>query len=184
MSNGEETARIADFLQREPSRQGLDVLHDHKLIGKDSPDKLGKLRSYFGSTPTLKTILGDLDIAIVSRDDSKIYTLIEIEETTAKPKVILGDILATLLGNGIAFKGKQDLQVGEWTTLVVMVHDKHQSHLDCLAFLTEQTNNLKQNLSPLNARIGRIIVDSFSDEMQLESKLRAHINEAVRRRVG
>ena len=184
MSNGTLTTQIAHLLQQEFDQQGFDVIHDHRQIEIDSPDKLGKLRSWFGDNHKNGTGLADLDIAIVSRHDKKIYALIEIEETTDKPKVILGDVLATLLGNGIVFQGNPDLQVGGWTTLVVMVYDKHQSHLERLAFLVEQINFLKWKLTTPNATIGRIIVDSFTDmdKIGLENKFRDHIREAVNQR--
>jgi len=182
MSNGMLTAQVARLLQQELNEQGFDVLHDHGQKEIDSPDKLGKLRSWFGAALKSETVLADLDIAIVSHHDKKIYALIEIEETTNKPKVILGDVLATLIGKGIAFQGKLDLQVGEWTTLVVMVYDTRQSHLDRLAFLAEQTDILKRKLTTPNASIGRIIIDTFSDRVQLEYKLRRHISEAVSQR--
>ena len=179
MSNGVLTAQIAHFLQQEFDQQVFDVLHDHRQKDVDSPDKLGKLRSWFGPAPKYETLLGDLDIAIISRHDKKIYALIEIEETTHKPKVILGDVLATLLGTGIAFHGKLDLQIGEWTTLFVMVHDTRQSPLNCLAFLAEQTNIIKGILTTPNATIGRIIIDTFSNKVQLEDKLRQYISVTV-----
>jgi hypothetical protein len=179
MSHGTLTAQVAQLLQQEFSERGFDVLHDHGQKDIDPPDKLGKLRSWYGSTLKSETVLADLDMAIVSRIDKKIYALIEIEETTDKPKVILGDILATFLGNGIAFQGKLILQVGEWTTLFVMVYDPHQSHLNRLAFLTEQMDLLKMNLLTPNATIGRIIIDTFSGKEQLEGKLRQHISEVV-----
>jgi len=118
MSNGMLTIHLAHILQQEFNQQRFDVLHDHGPKQMDSPDKVGKLRSWFGSALKAETILADLDIALVSPRDKKVYALIEIEETTDKPKVILGDILATLFGEGIAFQGKLDLQVGEWITLL------------------------------------------------------------------
>jgi hypothetical protein len=182
MSNGVLTAQVARSLQHEFDQQGYDILHDHRQKEIDQPDKLGKLRSWFGSALKREMVLADLDIAIVSHHDKKVYALIEVEETTAKPKVILGNVLATLLGNGITFQGKHDLLVGKWTTLLVMVYDPHQSLFDRCAFITEQTNNLKGKLTTPNASIGRIIVDTFTGKMQLENKLRQHLSEAVSQR--
>lgn len=179
MSNGTVTARIALSLQKEYKRQGYDVLHDHGLQELSSAYKPGKLRTWFGDTPNRQTLLSDLDIAIVNPDDNIVVALIEIEETTNKPKVILGDILAFLLGNGISFRGKNDFQIGEWTTLVVLSHDERQSHDARIAFLSEQTNSVKSKLDTPNAAIGRIVVDSFTDERQLGEKLDHHINEAI-----
>ena len=108
MSNGVLTTQIARSLQKEFDQQGFDILHDHRKTEIDLPEKVGKLRSWSGSTLKSETVLADLDIALVSHHDKKIYALIEIEETNDKPKVILGDVVATLLGKGIAFKGKLD----------------------------------------------------------------------------
>jgi hypothetical protein len=96
--------------------------------------------------------------------------------------VILGDILATLIGKGIAFKGKHDLQVGEWTTFFGMVYVTRQYQNDRLVFLSEQINKIKKDLTTPNSSIRRIIIDTFSDNVQLESKLRQHINEAINQR--
>ena len=182
MSNGTLTTQVARSLQHEFDLQGFDLLHDHGTKGIDPPDRLGKLRSWFGPILKFESVLADLDIAIVSHHDKKVYALIEIEETTEKPKVILGDILATLIGKGIAFKGKHDLQVGEWTTFFVMVYVTRQSQNDRLVFLSEQINKIKKDLTTSNSSIRRIIIDTFSDNVQLESKLRQHINETINQR--
>lgn len=178
MPNGEITARVADSLQQEFGKKGFHITHDHRLGNIDSPDNLGKLRTWFGEKPKREMLLADLDIAIISTDD-KVVALIEIEETTDKPKVILGDILAILLGSGITFKNKHDFQIREWTTLIVMSHDQRQSHQARNEFLSNQLNSLKSNLNTPNAKIERIMVDSFADEKQLEEKLRQHVTKAI-----
>jgi hypothetical protein len=177
MPNGALTAQIAHSLQK--GFEKFDILHDHRHKDVELPGKLGKLRSWFGTEFTSESLLADVDIAVVSKNDKKIYALIEIEETTDKPKVILGDILAILLGSGIAFQGTHDLRVGEWTTLIVMGYDAHNLHNDRLAFLTKQANDLKAKLHTPNASIGQIILDSFSDKMELENKLGQHVSEAI-----
>jgi hypothetical protein len=179
MSKRALTTQVARSLRHEFDQQGFDLLNDHGKKGIDPTDKLGKLRSWFGPHLKFESVLADLDIAIVSRSDKKIYALIEIEETSEKPKVILGDVLATLTGKGIAFKGKHDNKVGEWTTLIVMVHITRQSQSDRLAFLSEQIDIIKRNLTTPNASIGRIIIDTFSDNVQLEGKIRQHIIDAI-----
>jgi hypothetical protein len=179
MPNGVLTSAVAHSLQCEFNKQGCDVLHDHGQEDGDFPENLGKIRSWSGSSLKSETLLADLDMAIVSHVGKKIYALIEIEETTDKPKVILGDVLATLLGNGIAFQGKLDLQVGEWTTLIIMAYDAHQLHGDRLVFLSEQANLLKEKLSTPNAAIGRIILDTYTSKMELEDKLKQHVYDAI-----
>lgn len=180
MPRGELTARVADSLQKEFEKKGFLVIHDHRLGNIETTDNLGKLRTWFGETPKRETLLADLDIAIISTD-GKVVALIEIEETTDKPKVILGDMLAILLGSGISFKDKHDFQIREWTMLIVMSRDRHQSHQLRDEFLSNHINSLKSNLDTPNAKIGRIIVDSFEDEKQLREKLEQHITKAISR---
>lgn len=181
MSNGVLTAQIALSLQQEFEKHGYEVLHDHRLQITGSSDKLGKLRIWIGDSPKRIILLSDLDIAIINPNDNKVVALIEIEETTNKPKVILGDILAFLLGNGISFRGKYDFKIGKWTTLIVIGHDERQSHDMRNAYLNEQMNSIKSKLDTdtPNASIGRIVVDSYSDEKQLEEKLNDHVFEVI-----
>jgi len=179
MAHGIITSRLARLLQQELSQHGYDVLYDHGQQGIDPRDKLGKIKAWYGSAYSSKAILADLDIAVVAQDSTKVFVLVEIEETTDKPKVILGDVLATLLGHRITFQGKRNLQVGEWTTLVVMAYSAHQSHRDRVFYLEEQANQIRSRLSTPNAGIGRIVVDTFDVEPQLDHKLRAHIQQAL-----
>ncbi len=186
MAHGVRTAWVAQRLQEEFTDRGFDVLHDHGQKGVELDDTPGKLRSWFGSKSTRETALADLDLAVVSRDPNeakkyKAYVLVEIEETTHKPKIILGDIFATLLGNGITFQGERALDVGNWTTFIVLAHNEHDSHRDRLAYLQEQAIQLKTHLATPNASIGRIILDTFRDETDLEDKLRRYIEESLSR---
>jgi hypothetical protein len=185
MACGALTMQAARVLQPEFSQAGFDILHAHGQVGMDSPLLLGKICSWFGDAYKLETILADLDMAVVSHnaavshDQERVYALIEIEETTCRPKVILGDVLATLLGKGIKFQGLRDLQVGRWTSLIVMSRDKHQSQLNRLPYLMAQSKYLRENLLTPNASIGRVVIDTFVDDLQLVEKLRQNITEAL-----
>lgn len=184
MAHGTLTTLVARVLQQDFGSKGFDVFHDHGQKGIDPADKLGKLRSWFGPKYKADVALADLDIAVVSRDTRKVYVLIEIEETTDKPKVILGDVLATLLGDSVVFQGKHNLHVGDWTTLVIIAHHTGQSYLQRIPYLEQQTNELRSHLSTSNALIGRIVLDTFQDEADLEVKLSKHIQEAIERVVN
>ena len=59
---------------------------------------------------------------MVRQESGEAVALIEIEESSATPKVLLGDAFATLLGDHITFQGKHALKKGKWTTLIVLVH--------------------------------------------------------------
>lgn len=179
MAYGTLTTRAARALATEFDPDGFDVLYGHGRSLADPADRLGKLKSWFGRKYQSDAILADLDLPVVSRQSGKAYALIEIEETTDKPKVLLGDILATLLGSRITFQGKRRLQVGAWTILIVLAYSKGRVHRRRLAFVQRQANLLKGGLNTPNAHVGRIVVDSFRDEADLAQKLRQLIKSAV-----
>jgi hypothetical protein len=183
MAKGALTVQAAHKLQDQFNAQGFDILYDHGKKGIDPPTKLGKIRSWFGDSYQSETILADLDIAVVSNNKERVYALIEIEGTANKPKVILGDVITALLGNGIKFQGKRDLRIGKWTTLIVMAHDANQNYLNRILYLTKQSNFLRENLLTPNASIGQVIIDTFSDDVQLDDKLNKHINDAISKNV-
>jgi hypothetical protein len=182
MAKGILTVQAAHAYQEEFNQQGFDILYDHGQRGIDSPLRSGKIRAWFGDTYVPETILADLDMAVVSHNKERVYALIEIEETTRKPKVILGDVLATLLGKGIKFQGQRDLQVGKWTTLIVMMREPNPPQEGRLAFLNKQSNYLRENLLTPNASMGQVMIETFLDYPQLESKLRDAINYAINKR--
>lgn len=180
MQHGKLTAWVARTLDQELGPKGFDVLHDHRKMEDDRPDKLGKIRSWFGPEYASNAMIADLDIAVVSKDDNKVYALVEIEETTDKPKVILGDILATLVGEHITFQRERHLNVGEWTMLLVMVHRSKLSHKPRIEYITSQSCYLRTQLSTPNASIGTIIVDEFRDRADLQRKIEKHIADAIK----
>jgi hypothetical protein len=188
MARGALTMQAARVLQQEFFPGGFDILRDHGEKGIDSPLLLGKIRAWFGDIYKSETILADLDMAVVnhaaavSRDPERVYALIVIEETSNKPKAILGDVLATLLGKGIKFQDQRDLQIGRWTTLIVLAHDRHADRLNRLPYLNAQSKVLRENLLTPNAAIGGVVIDTFVDYLQLEEKLRQNITEAINNR--
>ena len=179
MTLGRLTASVAIQLSQELSSKGFDVLFDHASKGTVPPETLGKIASWFGPEYNSITRLGFLDIAVVSRHAQKALALVEIEETTDKPKVLLGDILATLLGGGIKFQGNRHLQIGSWTTLIVMGRSRWPSHQARISFLLEQAEELKNKLATPNASIGQIVIDLFRDEKDLLDKLPRQVEKAL-----
>lgn len=106
--------------------------------------------------------------------------LIEIEETTDKPKVLLGDALATLLGSQVAFQGKQHWQVGSWTTLIVLAKRETAASKERIDFLQAQVTQLKIQLTTPNANVGRVIMAGYVDEAELANILHTEIQAAIR----
>jgi hypothetical protein len=179
MPHGALTTIAARDLTTQLAAQELDVLYGHGVVGVDPPAQLGKLKAWYGSEYASHVILADLDIAVVSRALKQAYALIEIEETTCKPKVVLGDVMATLLGGNVTFRGKCPLGVGTWTTLIVLAKAKTSAQQERITFLAEQVSRIKARLEAPNAAIGRIVIDSFHDEGSLVSQLRMHVLAAL-----
>ncbi len=188
MARGALSMQAARVLQPEFSQQGFDILRSHGEKGIYSPSLLGKIRSWFGDSYRLETILADLDMAVVSHaafvahNQERAYALVVVEETSCKPKVILGDVVATLLGKGIKFQNQRDLQVGKWTTLVILAHDVRQAGADRIPYLAAQSKYLRENLLTPNASLGRVLIDMFVDQNELEEKLRQNISLALQAR--
>ena len=179
MADGERTARTARLLAKKLDPRGIDVLFDHGKKGVDPPEKLGQIVSWFGPEYKAPARLAFLDMAIVSRASGKALALLEIEESAATPKVLLGDVLATLLGSAVTFQGQHDLRVGEWTTLIVLAQSKtHRAQVD---FLRDKLDQIRSSLTTPNASIGRLIVDLFQDEGALQAKVAQLVDEAIAR---
>jgi hypothetical protein len=172
---------MANMLSKELNNQPLDVLYDHGRKEPGLNDRVGKLASWFDSEYKLESRLSLIDIAVLLRSSQQALALIEIEETTDKPKVVLGDVMAVLMGNGIKFQGKRDLLVGRWTSLIVLTYTREGAHRRRTAFLEDQVNHLKSKLATPNASINRIVMDTFHNEADLEAKLRLYVNKALTR---
>ena len=86
---GPITKKIAPILRQKFKSQDFDILSDHGTRGVDSDQLLGKLQSWFDKDDGKKIFLTHLDIALVSRNSNRIIALIEIEETSDNPKLLL-----------------------------------------------------------------------------------------------
>ena len=178
-SHGELTAKVAEYLRQELDARGLDVFHDHG----ESAEHVGRILSWFGeaSAPSLETALSSLDVAVVDRKPGKApaYALVEIEETNDRPKNLLGDVFGTLLGSKITFK-KKDLEVGEWTTLIV-IGNGPESHRPRNEFLAHEARAAQPTLAAGNNTIGEVVIQSFTRESELAPMLRQLVEHAVQR---
>jgi hypothetical protein len=179
MAAGMLTMEVARKLRQASDLQGYEILCGHGQVGIDPAEYLGKLKAWYGVRYANHTILADLDIAIVQRNTNQIVALIEIEETTSKPKVLLGDALATLLSSRITFQGKRHWQVGPWTTLIVLAKCSTEAHKPRISFLQEQVTQLKMQMATPNAAMGRVVMAGFLHAAELEAMLYTEIQAAI-----
>ena len=117
--HGEITAAIGGELDRsnDLATLGYSVVYDH---GKGGEKDVGVTSAWLGNKAEMDNRLSEIDIAIIERNTNKVILFIEIEESGDNPKKIIGDAMATLLADGISSTSKPNLQIGPWTTLVVL----------------------------------------------------------------
>jgi hypothetical protein len=179
MNHGELTAEVARRLTAK-FKGRADILFDHGKKKLDGEDKVGVIRSWFGDkpTPTRGSLLADLDIAVLLPGSNQVVALIEIEESVANAKTLLGDLFATLFGDHIKFQSKRKLQVDTQTILIVLAQSA--SHRVVTHLRKAMTANPDWHTK--NSRIGHIIIDSFTSESALEEKLTRVIEDALANR--
>jgi hypothetical protein len=152
-----------------------DVYCGHRGEEIFSVESLGHIVSWFGSKYGYSSRLALLDIAVAK--GTRALALIEIEESSDEPKTLIGDLFATLLGDHITYRG-QELEVGPFTTLIVLGHNK-EGRSDSAALLEQHGNSLLSTLRSGNASIGRVVVDTFRDESELEDKLKEQVERVL-----
>ena len=167
-THGVLTAEIGKSLELE----GYDVLYDHGVSSKT----VGKIVSYFGDKNDRGTQLSYLDIAIVKKNTNQAVALIEIEETANRPKTIIGDLFAFLMGEKIVFQ-KKELEVGSSTTLIVLGYSKLQ-HPKHNQYILEKVEKAKPALGTQNCEIGKIVIETYSDKDKLSSLLKSLLARA------
>lgn len=164
-TDGQLTADVAKRLAEYYDKKGFDVLHDH---GPNSKNK-GEIVAYFGERPSRKTELSQLDMAIVERSSGKICALIEVEETSTRPKTLLGDVFGTLLAEHISFKGTP-LDVCEHASLIV-VGKGDESDKALIDYLNQQMELIRSKMGNVKMKFGKVVIDVFTDEKRLEELL-------------
>ena len=179
MPEGELTVRLAQALMGLLSDRDLDVLFDHGDPHADGPDQVGEIVSWFGPHLARSSCFAFLDIAIVRRDSDKAVMLFEIEESSATPKVLLGDLFAALLGDHFTFQGTHHLKVGGWTTLVVLVRARSEKKRQKIAELATRCRRVNSAIRSGNAVIGSVIVDTFANAQDLMIKTEGLVMAAL-----
>ena len=180
---GAWTARAANTISERYERHGLDVLVAHGRSTETPKPERGLIVSGFGSDYSRGARLSYLDIAVVSRATGRTLVLCEVEEHSPRPKTLIADVLATLVGDHVTFRGARvrDLDLGQWTTLLVLAKMVEKGDRGSrIKLLEERLNVIKRHLSTANASVGRIIMDTFHDEPELVRKLGTRIENAVR----
>ena len=168
LAHGKFTAEIARNLKFD----GFQVYYDHDAASEN----VGKIVSAISEKYGRGDELSQLDIAIVEEESSNAIVLVEIEETSDRPKNFLGDIFGVLLGNSVSFKGNK-LNIGGFTTLILAGvskadHDKRNE------FIQASAKNIA--ISTPNAEIGNILIKTYKDERDLLDQLPPLLEKIIR----
>ncbi len=176
--NGKFTAQVGEHLERLLKPRGYDVFFDHGV----SRDEVGSVVVWFGPNAKLSrdNELCQIDIAVREQKSDRTIALIEVEETSDRPKTVLADVFAALCGDHVSFKGK-DLCIGPWTTLVVLAIGPG-SHGLRNEFIAEAAMLSRNSLQTANRLIGRILVESVLDQNALQPRV-SEIVEHITRHV-
>jgi len=176
--HGQLTAETALHLSQYLVNRGYDVLFDH---GDSSNENVGRIVSWFGDELNREAQLSFLDIAVVEHNSQKVFVLVEIEETTDKPKTLLADVFGTLMGDHITFREKRKLRVGDWTILIVM-GKSDVLHRERNSFLRRTANSIRPALGTANASIKEVVIETFPNESELERMLKEQIDCALKKK--
>jgi len=171
-AHGALTAEIARNLKCE--FDGYAVYHDHG----SSAEGAQRIVSFFGEKQR-HTLLSFVDIAVVRSQSRKAVALIEIEETEDKPKTILGDAFAVLMGESLSID-EEVLQVGPWTTLIIAVVSEtlHDKRYDYIAGKVEKA---RASMGTGNAAIAHIVLGSSPEKTSLAKLVSSLVRRAITR---
>lgn len=129
--------------------------------------------------------LAHLDMALIQRSSSRVLALIEIEDTTANTKTLLGDLMVTLLGSGLAIGSQTHWSLGPWTAFIVFAHvatpARQQAYQRRFDYLQAEVTHLLPHIETNNAKIGRVLLDSFVTQTELDDKLRRYLHEIIQK---
>jgi hypothetical protein len=175
---GSLTSAVAKSIAEKLNPEGYDVYYDHEKNGVFT----GTIAVSIKDDLSQKDEISQLDIAVIERKSQRAIALIEIEETTDNPKKLIGDIFAILMGNSIFLPGKKKvgLAVDKWTILIIIGNSAGRKK-NRNKYIQEKATNAKSVLGTANAKVGDIIIESFSSDADLEKKLMDKIHEAIRR---
>ena len=153
---------------------GYEVFYDHG----DSNEGVGRIISFFEDKSNRSVQLSSLDIAIVRKKNHQVIALVEFEETNSVPKTFLGDAFGVLMGEGITYQGRS-LEVGKWTTLVIVGVSK-VSRQRRNRYILDQVKKVKSVLETRNSSIGNVVIETFTDQKELLASLPLLLEKVVK----
>ena len=172
---GEFGSWLTDYLNNN-HYQHYSVYYDHG--DKETHKNVSVVKGFCGEEVTRENKLTDLDIIVVNEEGIAIL-LIEIEESKVSPKVLLGDMFATLLSDRYAVKnngGQFYFDTGSETRLIIASVDT-QSHAKRKNFEERVMPKIQELLSGNETvKIGEIEFIFGNDPRSMIKNLKDRLN--------
>ena len=168
-SHGELTAKVGKGLKFD----GCDVFYDHGTAGEN----VGKIVSSIEKKYGKKDGLSQLDIAVVERSSNRVLVLVEVEESTDRPKTMIGDIFGVLFGEYLSFK-RRELIVGPFTTLLVTGVGA-ADYVDRNQHILQKVHKVKALLGTKNSAMDLLPIKVFPSGAKLLAELPGEIGRIV-----
>jgi hypothetical protein len=162
--HGEMTAGLGFQLQNEPALQGYTIFYDHGDPSQNN--NVGAITAFFDELHR-DTKLSEIDVAIIDKE-GKVILLIEIEEKDDNPKKLIGDAMATLLGNGIDFKERQ-FSIGERATLLILAKKTGEGHEKRIQEIENGINQIITDGKLNKIKINGVRLSLFEKQDELKS---------------
>ena len=166
--HGELTADLGQkiSISSDLSALGYSVVYDH---GKKGVNDVRVTSTWIiDEKKKQDNRLSEIDIVIYKEDGNKAILLIEIEESGDNPKKIIGAAMATLFGEKISSSGQEDLQIGGWTTLLVLAKGEGDAHLERTRLIEDRINYLLREEGINKMKIGTVKLVLFQHEDDLK----------------
>jgi hypothetical protein len=179
MAGGRLTAEVARKLATQLQDPRFEVLFDHGDAKIDPPTAVGNISSWFGSSYSSGSQLADLDIAVVERKTDNAVVLVEVEETSSTPKVILGDAFGTLLGDHVTFQGRRLLNLGDFTGLLILLRSGSRDRLWRLDYIKSQVSQLRTAAATQNSTVGDVSIEAFAEDGELIKRLLSYLTSRI-----
>ena len=185
---GDGTARAASALIEHLGGKPYRVIYDHPPQSSEKSDT-GHIVSWYFSEEGWKAPLSQIDIAVVEESEpGRVLALIEIEETNERPKNLLGDVFAILMGNGILCNGKE-IKVGHSTRIIVLAK---RSIVESrrINYLSQKVDDIKSKVGIDVQEMGKVVIRAFDTdlppdaEMSLEAILKHEVDQAIESKKG
>jgi hypothetical protein len=180
-NHGVITERLGEELSGdiEILRRGYAVVYDH---GKKGNNDVRVTSSWIiDERKKQDNRLSEIDIVIYSKKGNEAIQLIEIEESGDNPKKIIGAAMATLFGEKISSSGQADLQIGRWTTLLVLAKGEGDAHLERTRLIEEKINDLLRVEGINKMKIGGVKLVLFQHEDDLKPMIIEMLKSEPRR---